>query len=260
MTSTYLAALCVGLACLSGCTNVFYMLPNSRPPTVQSAETLQRGETGVEGGLGVRQGNPQALGYQGFVGMRRGLTDALELQAAASALHFRSQRPSLVGPGGESNSPVTYGLARLGLQHEIRRFFAYDVGFGGGGSRLGGFLSWDAGLLLSYPGDHLVPMFRAGGFVTVPVTAPSVSIVEPPGVVGPPVVVDERVYANAGYELSGGFRVPIPIRNRASVRLELPIVAGVVQPFEIGRSSSGLSALWGFGAVSLEIIFGGRRD
>ena len=147
--------------------------PPGRMMAVQTAKTLEAGETGIQleigGGIGAELGT-----YGGAVRLRHGLGKDLDFNLAGSYAQLNPDDSEIVG-----HEHLYTG--RIGLKYSPSDWIGVDFGVAGGGWEGGGFISPDVKVIFAYENSKIVPAFDVGVFTSHPVKEKAVSIVDSDG-------------------------------------------------------------------------------
>ncbi|MDH3625998.1 MAG: hypothetical protein OES69_06740 [Myxococcales bacterium] len=158
----------------SGC-SPFIHSPPGRPIALDTAQTLAKGETGIQvvgGG-----GGELDLGFGGIAArVRHGFAKKLDGRLELSALKLNPEEP-LVGTEWIFS-------AGTGIKYAFNPHFAFSVDVTGGGWEGGGFISPELKLIAGYENPHAVPFVDVGYYTSHPISPNSVSTTET--LLGPP--------------------------------------------------------------------------
>lgn len=213
---------CLFLACLlaisaSGCSTTLPS-PPGRMLHLTTPKSVGKGRGEVTAAFGTAHSGgffEEDLGVMGGeVHGRYGLSERTDIGLSAFAAGLRGDEDVLL----VSHHRGIYA-ARLSLHHElVPRFVALQVGFAGGGSAAGGFVSPDAGITLGYENPHLVPYAYGSFYFSQPIaeTTLDMSTEDSPNDLRTP-------YPSFGPRAGLGLRVPIGPRvdPHSSLLLEL---------------------------------------
>jgi len=190
----------VGAALLSvvgGACSYTVVSPPARFVNLESASTAAPGETvaGVHGGALSGVFDPAVV--TGSVGVRRGVTEGVEVDADAT--YGRLQYDGF--PGIDRNIYA----ARVGAKaRNVGRYAAAFGGLGGGYAPAGGgFLAADVGAVLSVPNCYVVPSLIGSGIASVPVGAKQVDFVSADGTLA----ASDKAVTSYGFSLGVGLEV-----------------------------------------------------
>ncbi len=194
--------------------------PPARIATVETARTLEEGETShqLAGGL-----FSEVLGAEGglvSVRVRHGVSDALELGGDVTLIHITSEG------AGDPHPNIYEGRAALRWGPEwAGDYVALTAGLGGGASAAGGFVSPDIGLNIAYENRYVVPFLTGSLLVSVPVGAKAVDL--------------------SDFDSEPGTDMQTPVTTKGAVLgagISIPVHFGTSE--DLHKGSIGLSVSW----------------
>ena len=211
-----------GLSVSAGC-SYRVMSPPARMINLESAQTATRGETVV---------GAHAAGYAAIfdpgalvasAGVRRGVTESVELDADASWAHV-SYESSGDNPQPFANLDRNIYAARFGTKVGLAKWAALMAGAGGGYAPAGGgFAALDAGAAFSYPNCWVVPFGNATLFGSQPIGAKRVDFRSSDG----SLIASDKADFTYGFGLGAGVEVPLDHarcrEGRTSTRFQLGV-------------------------------------
>lgn len=185
---------------LSGCAP-FVHSPPGRMLALETAQTLEKGQTGIRagGGGGISVDNAFA---GGFVRVRHGIGRGLDFRADVSAF--------ALNPDSEIIGTDALVMAGAGIKYAFNPYFAVAFDLTGGWWNGGGFMSPELNFIAAYENKYFIPFIDAGYYTSHPISPNDVRIDDEPllsdGVseivlVGPPVFTQ-------GWIAAAGFRIP----------------------------------------------------
>ncbi len=189
----------VALALVGGACSYTVVSPPARFVNLESAGTVARGETvgGVHGGALSGVFDPAVAA--GSVGVRRGVSDGVEVDADATWAHLQYD-------GFPDLDRNIYALRAGAKVSNAGRFVAAFGGVGGGYAPAGGgFMAADLGAVLSLPNCYVVPSLMGEGIASVPVGAKQVNFVSDDGMV----VASDKAVTSYGISLGVGVEIPL---------------------------------------------------
>lgn len=213
---TFRCVLALGALALGGCAP-FALSPPARAMPLESPATLEEGEVAVQAAGGWHDTLGPDIG-SASVRARIGVVSLLEAQLEGNYAHvdYRDERsPHLVA-------------GRVGLKVAPIPHIAFLAGLGVGTHSYGSFGAPDLGVIVGYENPYFVPWTAFRGFVSLPIDANRVVVTQTDSdgtvesfVLTPP--------STAGWQLSTGFRVPIPVASgqEESVVRRVDLHAGV---------------------------------
>lgn len=153
----------------------FIQSPPGRLLALDTAQTLEKGQTGIQVvGGGGGEGD---VGFGGVAARaRHGLAKNLDGRLELSVLKL-SPEDSIIG------SEVIYSLG-TGIKYAFNPYFAFSVDVTGGGWVGGGFVSPELKLIAAYENPVAVPFIDVGYYTSHPISANAVSTTEDD--LGPP--------------------------------------------------------------------------
>ncbi len=166
MAKTTLTRLIAALSLMTGCAYHVYS-PPARMLPLESAATLQPGETGIQGEAG---GVSWIDGATGAVRVRHGFTDRVEASAEASVLHVGHQSAA-------GTNPNAFTL-RIGTKYRLAPWLSLAGGLGGGGSAAGAFVAPDVAAIVAWENPYLVPFFSLRSGLSLPIGAKQVDVTQ----------------------------------------------------------------------------------
>lgn len=192
--------LAVTAIALGACTP-FALSPPARTLPLESPATLEEGEVAVQAAGGYHDAVPMRIG-SAAVRARIGIVSLLELQLEGTYAH--------VDYGDERSPHLVAG--RAGLKVAPIPHIAFVAGLGVGTHSYGSFSAPDLGLIVGYENPYFVPWTAFRGFVSLPIDANRVVVTQTDS----EGAVEEFVLTppgTAGWQLSTGFRIPIPVAS-----------------------------------------------
>ncbi len=166
----------IGIGCVACSAPI--VSPPASPIVFETVRPVPEGEVNVRGAFNVASGVFTGSANAGTLGARFGLPHGLELSADATAYRVAAgdQRT-------EPHVPRWVGAGRTALSSRTLStdFFRPFVGFGGGYSALGGFISPDLGFVLAIDNPYCVPFLQARGGLSVPLAPRSVTVLDSSG-------------------------------------------------------------------------------
>jgi hypothetical protein len=166
----------IGAILLAGGCAPFIHSPPGRLLGLDTAQTLEKGQTGIQvvGGGG---GDGVDVSFGGIAArVRHGLAKQLDGRLELSVLKLNPEDPLI---GGE----VIYGVG-TGIKYAFNPHFAFSVDVTGGGWVGGGFISPELKLIAGYENPAAVPFFDVGYYTSHPISPNAVSTTE--DFLGPP--------------------------------------------------------------------------
>lgn len=233
------------IACGAGCAPYLHS-PPARMVPIEAAKSLNKGDFAVQGALA---GGSAVFGpsigagtAQGRYGFGRGFEGAAEV--AFATLGQRSNTWT-------TNAKRSMFATRAGFKYEAASWFAVQAGFGGGVSAAGGFISPDAGVIFSYQGKRVVPIFAGGFYYSLPLSQNDITFSN-----GDSVEV-LRADQTVGFYGNLGLRIPFTQVPNDGPRSALTIayrLVGAVHDEAYGRGPD----IYNLFVLSLDFVF--RKD
>lgn len=139
---------------------------------LESAQQMPNHGGAMRGMLGAFGGVFNGSATTGTLGTRIGLAEDVETSLDFSAYHFSGSKSVDVSPSvsrwaGAGRAGVSWGAVSTG-------YFRPLLGFGGGYSAGGGFVSPDLGFVSAYENRYFVPLLQARGGLSIPLGPKSI--------------------------------------------------------------------------------------
>lgn len=165
----------IGILLFVGGCAPFIHSPPGRLLALDTAQTLEKGQTGIQlVGGGAVEGDVSSGGIAARV--RHGLAESLDGRLELSVLKLNPGDP-IIG------SEVIFSLG-TGIKYAFNPHFAFSVDVTGGGWEGGGFVGPELNLIAAYENPHAVPFIDVGYYTSHPISANTVRTTE--DVLGPP--------------------------------------------------------------------------
>lgn len=173
--------------------------PPARFVNLDSAHTAAPGETvgSVHGGALSGVFDPALI--TASAGVRRGVSDRIEVDADATWGHLQYD-------GFPDINRNIYAVRAGAKIRDPRQILAAFGGVGGGYAPAGGgFAAVDLGGVVSYPNCYLTPSLIGGGIFSVPIGAKQVDFVNSGGTL----VASDKAVTSYGFSLGVGLEIPL---------------------------------------------------
>jgi hypothetical protein len=204
--------------CVVGCGHHVFS-PPARLTHMRTPQPVGAGQLAVriQGGYDTATFGPTLAA--GGVGLRRGLTDQLELELEGTLQRVLDE--------GSAGTDPDILAARAGVSWTVPGWFdilAVGAGLGGGVSAGGSFISPDLNLVGAYENPYVIPFQSLSPFLSVPLDARVVDLSDPEDPLR--THLDQPV-VSYGIRTAAGIRVPISDWGNLYGLLQMGLIADV---------------------------------